>query len=267
MPKVICGACKRLVKIDGFCSNCGTPLFGESDQSREQEIELLKEIRDGLKGPSGPPPPSSPMPTPIPPGVLEIYLQYKRLGVDALVSILDSVESIYESIYWINQATENSIYDPDYETKTKALLRGNPMDRLEILYICTEESLRLRVKTGWSPSVSVEGSDVYLDVPKGVLVLITAASILITGASKSLDISTGILDYQIKEIDLKLKQHELEKLEKEKLEKKRELIEKLNKTTGSSKEQLEVALNTFLNSTTGNAEITGVQIKMESPRA
>jgi hypothetical protein len=225
-----------------------------------KNARLVRQIGTGLSQVSLPG--LKPIPISVPVGMLEVYIDYKAINVGDLGEVLSGLQRIYKIIYGINYGLESDKIEGF--AMIDQILRGNPGDRLQIAYISTEESIRLRCKTGWLPKAAIEDDELNIYLPKGLIALISTGSLLggaITwGTGEVKDINEIIKTRQ----EIQLKQKESEKVEKEirKLDMElEELRKKIEQADPQTKEQLQLELKNFMNLTVGNDDITGIKIR------
>lgn len=202
------------------------------------------------------------MPKNLPRGMMELYIDYKKLEVNHLAEILDCLQKAYSIIYGVSKGAfkrpEKSLHL--YEESIQKIFRANPLDRFEIEAISSEESIKLRVKTGYLPTLSSDDDHLYIELPKGVVVLIYLGGLL--GSS----ITYGLVNYNLW---LDADRARNEQIIREKQKTKLDLeIEKLSREMREAPEIAQDSLNEttkrFLELTVGHNDIKGVTAKSRS---
>lgn len=121
-------------------------------------------------------------------GETEIYIGYKTLEVKFLVDYLRNFEELYLFVYGISQKKffhnwrekkENSSFKKDdFIQAVRNYLKSNPNDILQLHYISTGQSIKIKAGTAWYPKVKSEDGDVVVYFHPKVIPVILAIIIL-----------------------------------------------------------------------------------------
>ena len=129
---------------------------------------------------------------------LELYLKYDNLDIEIILRLFKSIEQLHDTI----MSTTSKVY---FNEKNQQRFRNI----MELDYISTGESIRIRLKEKWKIELRTKNGDVEIVLPRKLgIPLIIVFFILIT-AKQGIGLYNDYLDTQIKELDIELKQNEL----------------------------------------------------------
>lgn len=126
---------------------------------------------------------------------IEIYLRYSALRSEVWLQVLNLFEAIKTSV--IND------YNLETELRSTSSFRFPISPTLNISIIRTGNSVIIRFREGWKPSVKIKDSDITIGLPKKVAL----PGLILYAIFLGYD---SYLDTQMKRLDLQLKKSELE---------------------------------------------------------
>lgn len=178
-------------------------------------------------------------------GVHTIYLDYKSLQVSDLSKLLASYYNLYKLFYKVN--FNNDIQD------IEAYFKNHPEDILEILSAHTGNSITIKIKTGWTPSVGLKDGDFEVAIPKGYVTLIFVGYILHKLFSFGVTNYKDILEIENKKLENEKLQYELQ-----------ELKEKCKNQDKETDKEIQAEILNFYFLTAINSNITRVEVNQSS---
>ena len=129
------------------------------------------------------------------PNYLEIYIKYTSLDNTTLVSILNQIEIIKDELI--------TNYNFQHKLIGEFTKEHSLQPTLDISLIHTGQSVVIRFRNGWFPKISIDRSDLVIEVPKVIGICGLVLYSLYLGYDKVLDLENKRLDNQLKKQELK----------------------------------------------------------------
>jgi hypothetical protein len=196
---------------------------------------------------------------PLPPAMIELFVKYQVMELAHLEELLGALSRLYKIIYGVSQMSLEDLEEipaEEFMQRVQGIIRGNPEDRLLVATISTSESIKLRCKTGWAPSFSVEDGDVTVAVPKGMLALIVSGGLLAGGVKFGL----GVVKDYTEIIKTQEEIQDIRDTRRKEREQADELKKKLDQSPPKIKGMLESELNTVLDLTVRHEDVLAVKV-------
>lgn len=171
---------------------------------------------------------------------IEIYVNYRFLVVSDLATLFDVTDQLYSWSYALS--SDRAVARFPAHPQMRRFLAEHLNDALSIDSVHTGDSITIRGRSGWVPSLTFDEGDVTVDLPKGFAAVITMGAMLLGGFT-GFNISVKSYYERLKaagEIQLQEKQRRKLDLEIEQLDRKlHQLPEGVRHGLGEQQRQLQ----------------------------
>ena len=137
---------------------------------------------------------------------IEFYFRYEYLDTSDLTVLFGKLDKLFKVLVkhsYLDRKIKHTIYPLEISGYF-----------LEIESINTGNSINIKFKEGWKPSIKVSKSKLNINVPVNLGIPAIVLYLLLLGAQKIITLKNDLLDGQLKEMELKIQEQKYKKEQK-----------------------------------------------------